>query len=54
MLNVVRVAAYFRDKVPFCKKNVAKEVGGRIFARLRYTLIICILLCDFVILYKPH
>ena len=31
MLSVVRVAAYFRDKVPFCKKNVAKEVGGRIF-----------------------
>ena len=23
--------AYFRDKVPFCKKNVAKEIGGRIF-----------------------
>ena len=23
--------AYFRNKVPFCKKNVAKEVGGRIF-----------------------
>ena len=23
--------AYFRDKVPFCKKNVAKEVDGRIF-----------------------
>ena len=23
--------AYFRDKVPFCKKNVAKEVGRRLF-----------------------
>ena len=23
--------AYFRDKVPFCKKTVAKEVGGRLF-----------------------
>ena len=23
--------AYFRDKVPFCKKKVAKEVGGHIF-----------------------
>ena len=23
--------AYFRDKVRFCKKNVAKEVGGRLF-----------------------
>ena len=23
--------AYFRDKMPFCKKNVAKEGSGRIF-----------------------
>ena len=23
--------AYFRDEMPFCKKNGAKEVGGRIF-----------------------
>ena len=23
--------AHFRDKVPFCEKNIAKEVGGLIF-----------------------
>ena len=23
--------AYYRDKMPFCKKNVAREIGWRIF-----------------------
>ena len=32
MLNVAKVGIFiFRDKVTFCKKNVAKEVGRCLF-----------------------
>ena len=34
--------AHFKDEVPFCKKNAAKEVGGRLlWAYFRETTVIC-------------